>query len=309
MTRIHVKISMSNKAWFIGCIGSLLLLTVDSAAVAQPYVSYAHCKQAEDAAWRQWRAAPGPTADMNLDQMARADKRKTELMNHALAIGQMCQQLRAAELRKDEDKRRIEPSPTKDSSRQDGGRAEPSRINAMPTSQLALVNDARWKPHTEWALNQLMICQQRSDDSTACNRFVGAALERVYGLDDFRRQDGEYLTANQIYTQILVDRSNWVALGRASDQDALTMAQSLANRGYAVVAIRPDNPNGHVAMIVPGQLSASSAWAGLLVPNSASLRLNDPARSYVGGMLSRAFGADKRHDVILYQRLDSDIQN
>ncbi|MEO8390668.1 hypothetical protein [Polaromonas sp.] len=162
-----------------------------------------------------------------------------------------------------------------------------------------------WSQHVQWALGEQVSCQAAVDDISPCNRFVGRALKRIWGITDFQTgasPPGDYMLANGIVTALLTMKDEWIEIGRANDQSSLEASRAWANKGYAVIAVRPDTPNGHVALILPGPLSASAKW-GLNVPNSASFFYLNPDLSYIGKPLSSAFSSDKKGDVKLYYRL------
>src|SRR5207253_10712805 len=87
-----------------------------------------------------------------------------------------------------------------------------------------------------------------------------------------------------------VTSKQWIPLGQASDQKALDEAAAAANSGKAVIAIKPGEGHGHVAIILPGPATQSPSCK-LTVPNSASFFLGKPAQSYVGDSPSKAFAA------------------
>ena len=163
-------------------------------------------------------------------------------------------------------------------------------------------NNTAWQSQVEWALNSLKACRASSpiDDKSPCNRFVGQALEKVYNIIDFKN-GSDYLSANQIVSYLVSHCPPWKSLGRASSQESLHEAQGSANSRIPVVAVRPDQPNGHVAIVLPGKLIVSANW-GLNVPNSASFFYQHPEKSYVGQGLSHAFRPELRFDVELYSR-------
>jgi hypothetical protein len=147
----------------------------------------------------------------------------------------------------------------------------------------------KWSGDLGKMLNEFMSCQDKADDKSPCNRFVGKALRRVYNVDDFGPDEkGEYLDANTI-AGYLATSDKWIFLGSADSQKVLNEAEEYANQGKALVAVKSDDPNGHVALILPGDLSASNTWNGLRCPNSASFFLKHPEKSYVGKKLSYAF--------------------
>lgn len=179
-----------------------------------------------------------------------------------------------------------------------------SLISANADGFIGSKNPA-WAKHVEWILGEQMSCQQAVDDVSPCNRFIGRALERVWGYTDFKTTTAppaDYLLANEIGSALLTMKDRWVEIGRANDQSNLSAAADWADKGHAVIAVRPDSPNGHVALVLPGPLTASGKW-GLNVPNSASFLYNKPDLSYIGKPLSAAFAADKKADVKLYYRI------
>ena len=148
-----------------------------------------------------------------------------------------------------------------------------------------------WEKTLQSRLSEFLSCQNQVDDSSPCNRFVGKALSDVYGIDDFQdpANKSQYLSANLIAAYVTVSK-NWVSLGTADSQAALTEAAAAANAGRAAIAVKPGDAHGHVALILPGPLQESPNWK-LNVPNSACFFLGKPNQSYVGDKLSRAFSS------------------
>ena len=145
---------------------------------------------------------------------------------------------------------------------------------------------ARWQSHIEWTLREQLACHESIDDRAPCNYFVGKALSRIYQINDFQGvTTGSWLSANQISSYVSQNPNKWKLIGSASDQNSLAQAQADANAGAAIIAILENNPNGHVALILPGKLLHSNSW-NLSVPNSASFFLDRPLDSYVGKLLS-----------------------
>jgi hypothetical protein len=64
-------------------------------------------------------------------------------------------------------------------------------------------------------------------------------------------------------------------------------------KGKRFVAVKADEPNGHVAVVFPGNLAPSANWNNLKCPNSASFFLKHPEKSYIGRKLSYAFDSPK----------------
>lgn len=139
------------------------------------------------------------------------------------------------------------------------------------------------------------------NDLSPCNAFVGKAIEALYGLNDFKTSTGGYLLANDIADSLAAGFKNWKALGVVYDKDNTYCAQSLANKGYPIVAAMSAPGHGHVAIVLPGSPSQSSTW-GMAVPNSASFLLGNVASSYVGKGLGSAFSHDKAKMAVFYYK-------
>lgn len=135
-------------------------------------------------------------------------------------------------------------------------------------------------------------------DLAACNYFAGRVLADVYGVGDFARHGGGWLTANEIADYVDRPVSSWSRLGAASDQRVLGEAMRAARDGYSVIAVKRGQP-GHVALVLPGALRESGNW-GLQVPNSASFAYASPDRAYVFCRRSYAFASPA--GVLLYWR-------
>jgi hypothetical protein len=147
-------------------------------------------------------------------------------------------------------------------------------------------------------------CARAVDGASACNAFVSEALSRVYGIDDFKQSKTSRTFPDHIANDIanyVNTHPQWSRLGIAGDQHNLDEAQRLANEGYAVIAVRAEAGQGHVALIIPGESQRSAAW-GLHVPNSASMFYGKPDKTYVGGMLSRAWQPQYKNEVLIYYR-------
>jgi len=172
-------------------------------------------------------------------------------------------------------------------------------VTATAFLALGAQTNNQWSADLNRMLNEFKSCQDNAeDDQSPCNRFVGKALRRVYNIDDFGPDgNGEYLDANTI-ASYLATSDKWVFLGMAADQKTLNEAQDDANKGRAVVAVKPGDSHGHIAIVLPGELSPSANWKGLNCPNSASFFYKNLDESYVGKKLSYAFTAPD--DVKIY---------
>jgi hypothetical protein len=140
-------------------------------------------------------------------------------------------------------------------------------------------------------LAEFLRCASAATDRGPCDSFVGRALKRVYGIRDFEQPAGSdrFLSAERI-AALVAASPDWVTLGNAADQDALDEARAYAGDGYAVLAVKSGHPGGHVALVLPGPLTASGSWK-LNVPRSASFFLDRAQGSYVGKPLSFAFSS------------------
>lgn len=148
---------------------------------------------------------------------------------------------------------------------------------------------AQWEASLNSLLEEVKNCQPPVSDNAPCSFITSQAVKAVYGIDDFATSgaNGSLCPASQI-DDLVENSPQWSLLGRADNQEALTLAQETANAGKAVLAILDEEPQGHVVLILPGELTPSGKWQ-LSTPNSASFFLNVPRLSYVGKPLSYAF--------------------
>lgn len=147
-------------------------------------------------------------------------------------------------------------------------------------------------------LAPLRQCKGAIDDRTACNRFVGRALEVLFDNHDFKNA-GDYMLANDIVSGLQQPGNlGWTKIGVATDQFVLEQAQRYANEGRPVVAGRlglkkkdGSRGDGHVALVIPGTLqkvgfAGDYSWGGLQTPNSASFFIDRPDLIFAGCPLS-----------------------
>jgi len=79
-------------------------------------------------------------------------------------------------------------------------------------------------------LNSLRQCQTATDDRTACNVFLGRALEMLYANTDFKVGQNDYMRANDIVNGLeMPGNAGWRKVGVATDQATLDRAQDFAN--------------------------------------------------------------------------------
>ncbi|MDA2935028.1 PKD domain-containing protein [Acidobacteria bacterium AH-259-D05] len=176
-------------------------------------------------------------------------------------------------------------------------------VESQPSTQEELFSrlwakETEWEDHVDWVQDQLVACRESdlASDRRPCHQFAAQALEKVYSVIDFK-SGGKYLRPSQMRDYITAHQGEWVAIGPATDQQALEIAQSRANEGVPVIAVSPL----HAAFILPGQLTPSGSWQ-LEVPNSASFFPKNPLISYVARGLSHAWRKADSMDVKLYYR-------
>ncbi len=154
------------------------------------------------------------------------------------------------------------------------------------------------------SLSGLIKCEESlpANDKSPCNFFVARGLSQIWHVEDFGKDDGPFLTANQIWDKVNSGNTNWKKLGPVLDEDNNLCAQSMANGGWAVIAVmKVEGGTGHVALVIPGDPKQSAAW-GMLAANSASFRLNDPKASYVDKILSSSFGKENAKRAVFFYR-------
>ena len=164
------------------------------------------------------------------------------------------------------------------------------------------ITAGRWRGNAESTLREFLR-SHRLDASSPCNVFLAKALKLLFGIADFEFPGlpAQFLGANDIARYVAAHPEQWMLLGPASSQIALERAQTYANLNTPVIAVYTSVPHGHVAVVLPGSLQYSGQW-NLHTPNSASVFLNRPHKSYVGLTLSNAFQASDLSRVKIYSR-------
>jgi hypothetical protein len=175
-----------------------------------------------------------------------------------------------------------------------------NRLEGLVADSLSLAD--RWRGDVELKLLRVL-SSHRLDISSPCNVFLAKALKLLFGIADFELPGlpDEFLAANDIARYVASHPDQWTLLGSASSQVALDRAQTYANLNTPVIAVYVSDPHGHVAVVLPGSLEYSGQW-NMHAPNSASVFLNRPHKSYVGLRLSNAFQASDLPRVKLYTR-------
>ncbi|MGB3251655.1 hypothetical protein [Buttiauxella gaviniae] len=144
-------------------------------------------------------------------------------------------------------------------------------------------------------LSKFMVCHSGDrEDRSPCNTFASQGLSSIWGISDFGTDNNTFLSANQIWEKVNSSGSKWSSLGDVFDEDNNLCAQSLANSGWAVIAVMKgtNNGHGHVALVIPGELQKVPSW-GMLAANSASFLLDEPTKGYISKPLSFAFSKTK----------------
>jgi hypothetical protein len=152
---------------------------------------------------------------------------------------------------------------------------------------------AKWRDANRDVYDQamsLLTCSNAGDES-ACNVLVGRAASELYKIDDFKNPDGSFLMANDILAKIK-STPGWTRLMPADPQEPLDQAllddAAAGAQDHMIIAVRPADGNGHVALVLPGITQPSGNW-NLNVPNSAAAFLHHPEQAYVFCALSYAF--------------------
>src|ERR1700675_4276886 len=98
--------------------------------------------------------------------------------------------------------------------------SRPSLLLGLAFASLFGLQDAkneRWSGELSRMLSEFFSCQDKADDKSPCNRFVGRALKEVYNVDDFGPDvKGDYLDANGIAAYIATSEK-WALLGTADN--------------------------------------------------------------------------------------------
>ncbi|UII34721.1 hypothetical protein LVD17_12970 [Fulvivirga ulvae] len=161
--------------------------------------------------------------------------------------------------------------------------------------------NSNWQQELSQSLEAFIGCES-SGGNNQCYKYLGQSVNTVYKVNDFySKESGRYMFPNEI-ADFVSNGGKWEIIGHAYDKDALNKAQDYANSKKATIAVyKAADGQGHVALILPGDLQASGSW-GIKVPNSASFFLSDYQKSYIGKGLSYAFTKDMLKDVVVYGR-------
>jgi hypothetical protein len=145
------------------------------------------------------------------------------------------------------------------------------------------------------------VASRRGQDRKSCNTFTAEALRQLYQLNDLYGNDRAFVDTTELAAKITAPTSGWILLGKAESQRALREAKRLVESGNPTVAVLLNSSGeGHVAVVLPGDLQPSPKWNDALTPNSASFPHTSPTQSFIGCKLSYAFPSPK--GVSLYYR-------
>jgi len=176
-------------------------------------------------------------------------------------------------------------------------------LMAISSSAFSQALNANWQSDLDKALIAYKQCSSDSTNSSEkCSNLAGEILKTVYNLNDFYSSEYKRFMVSNEVANYIENNQKWELLGHAYEQNALEKAQELANSKRAVVAVYvDDNADGHVSIILPGQLVLSGSW-GFKVPNSTSFFVHEPDKSYVGKGLSYAFTRSMIKNVMIFAR-------
>jgi hypothetical protein len=145
------------------------------------------------------------------------------------------------------------------------------------------------------------VAARAGHDRKSCNTFTAEALQQLYQLNDMYGNDRSFVDTTELATKIAAPQSGWTLLGKAESQRVLREAKRLVESGNPTVAVLLNSSGeGHVAVVLPGDLQPSPKWNDALTPNSASFPHATPAHSFIGCKLSYAFLTPK--GILLYYR-------
>lgn len=113
------------------------------------------------------------------------------------------------------------------------------------------------KTHMVNTISEFLSCNAKNSGTadmsdTACNKMVGTALNRLYGVKDFGGPSS-FLLANDI-AKFVASSPDWTLVGPALAQEALDDAGMLAALGRTVITVwaNPVGTTGHVNIVLPG---------------------------------------------------------
>lgn len=131
-----------------------------------------------------------------------------------------------------------------------------------------------------------------------CDRFVGQALQRVYGLSDFADDGGAPLTTAAVADSLMAGAwPSWTRLATlengadaASLQAALHAVAAHTEGGGPVVALyRPATGRSQLALVLPRRrMGASVTLRGAVAPRVACV-IRGRSRAVVDALLSYCF--------------------
>lgn len=178
----------------------------------------------------------------------------------------------------------------------------PTKTTTKNNSSVATEKEVKMTSDKEQLLSMTIAyfknCKATSTNRNECRNSITKMISEFYKVSDFKNAKGEYVIYDSIQP-IVNSSNNWIKLGNASNQKALTKAQEAANSGNATIAFDMSETYGQVAMIIPGNLTNSGSWK-LKVPNTAALVNYDAKKSFTNKPLSYAFKSTE--NIVLYSK-------
>ena len=129
----------------------------------------------------------------------------------------------------------------------------------------------------------------------ACNKGVQKTFKLLFGTDI--NPDNDNMLANEICQYFKDNPSDWELLSAESLSELMKLANQYANDGYFVVCAYEHNPNGHVVVVLPGDMTSSKKY-GCSVPDC--MDTGTKGNRSESHPLSRSFGDDKKDDLEFY---------
>lgn len=141
-------------------------------------------------------------------------------------------------------------------------------------------------------------CKINASSRNECKHFIAQSICEYNGIYDFMNEDGSFVEYHTIYDLVL-ENELWKKIGNAEDQNVLTDAQTLANKGLPVIAINTNDKHKLSVLVIKGETKSSRSW-GLKTPNTAAFFPVSGPKSYINKPLSYSWGSPK--GILLFVR-------
>ena len=155
--------------------------------------------------------------------------------------------------------------------------------------------ETTWARNADWLEEQIADCAREQDIAT-CRSFSARALSRLFGVLGVC-DETSCMNSPQLSSEI-AKGGPWTALGAATEQSVLSLAQKMAIGGMPVVAVNADV--GWVVLVMPGELYPSQRWHRN-VPVAAGTRLDQPDGSVYGKGLNFLFSDPTKVTLYVYK--------